>query len=346
LGTVKLHDESIIIDGVVAALDGWTDNIAQSGVTAFVFSCYGSGVLGTVADHPTDYVLATQLLEDGLQVIKDDPEHFMLARSAADIRRAKQLGKTAIVMYFQNGRPIEDDLGRLAQFHERGVMNMNLTQNTRNFIGDGCLEHSNAGLSNFGRLVVKEMNRLRMLIDLTHAGERTSLEALELSTRPCVISHSNPRRLVDNPRNVTDEQIKRCAEAGGVIGACPWGPISWQGRHETPPGIPTLLQHLEYLVELVGIDHVGIGSDQTITKDPNVVLARSTAYNVQFPEVIEQFTKAFGHTPDTLTIHQPVRAHRFPEVTAALLKRGWTPPDVQKVMGLNFLRVYEEVWGA
>jgi membrane dipeptidase len=323
----------IIVEGCTWTFDGWTEKIAQSGVTALNLTLVG----GTEG-----FAEALREFEHALSVIRADPDHFLLACSVADIRRAKAEHKTSIVFNFQNGRSVEDRLEHLLLFHELGLRSMQLTYNERNFIGDGCLEPANAGLSLFGRRVVTEMNRLGILIDLTHVGERTTLEAIERSEHPCVFSHSNPRRRAPNLRNITDEQIRACARRDGVIGLSPWGPICWTGG-DNPPTMDDLIAHIEYVANLVGIDHAGIGTDSTTSTRLDHIAAHATEINTAYAAVTGTYVGRFG---TGLQERYPVAAEDLPKVATRLRERGFSAVDTAKVMGGNFLRVWETVWGA
>ena len=327
-----VHRWQIVVEGCTWTFDGWTEKIAQSGVTALNLTLVGGA---------EDFVAALKEIERALRLIRDDPAHFVLARSGADVRRAKAQRKVAVVFNFQNGRAIEDSLDHLLLFHELGLRSMQLTYNERNFIGDGCLEPANAGLSTFGRRVVTEMNRLGILVDLTHVGERTTLEAMELSEKPCVFSHSNPRRRADNPRNITDEQIRLCAERGGVIGLSPWGPICWTGG-ATPPTVDDLVDHLTYVADLVGIDHAGVGTDSTTSTRVAHIVEHATEINTAYPAVTGAYVARFGAG---LEHRYPIATTDLPRLTACLLERGFSEVDTATVMGGNFLRVWEQVWG-
>lgn len=327
------HRRATVVDGCSWTFDGWTEKLAQSGATVLNL---------TLADAADGFEDAVRKIERVRSLIARDPDRFLLARTVRDIRRAKAEGKVALVLNFQNGRPIEDRLQHLEIFHEIGLRNMQLTYNERNFIGDGCLEPANSGLSAFGRRVVKEMNRLGMVIDLTHVGERTTLEAMDLSERPCVFSHSNPRRRADSPRNISDDQMRRCAERGGVIGVCGWGPICWTGGDE-PPGIEQFVGHIAYIADLVGIDHVGVATDSTSSMRMAHIVEHATEVNAAYPTVTGRFVERFGTGLET---RYPVSITHLPQVTARLLAGGLSESEVAGVMGGNFLRVWEQVWGS
>jgi membrane dipeptidase len=325
------HQRAIVVDGCSWTFDGWTEKLAASGATVLNL---------TLSDAAEGFEGAVRHIERARALIARDPARFVLARKAADIRKAKAEGKIALVFNFQNGRPIEDRLHHLEIFHEIGLRNMQLTYNERNFIGDGCLEPANSGLSAFGRRVVKEMNRLGMTVDLTHVGERTTLEAMEISEQPCVFSHSNPRRRVDNPRNLTDEQIRRCAAQGGVVGICGWGPICWTGEAE-PPGVSQFVGHVKYVADLVGIDHVGVSTDSTSSMRTAHIVEHATEVNAAYPTVTGKFLERWG---TGLEYRYPVSITHLPAVTARLVQEGFSEADAAKVMGGNFLRVWEQVW--
>src|SRR3990172_631336 len=230
-------------------------------------------------------------------------------------------------------------VARVETLWRLGVRTIQLTYNTRNFVGDGVFEDTDAGLSKFGRQVVREMNRVGILVDLSHVGQRTSLEAIEVSEKPCVFTHSNPHALVPVPRNITDEQIKAVAAKGGVVGCSSFPALVWRG--ETPPTLDEFVACIDYVVNLVGPDHVAIGTDSEASKG---------AYP---PELRASLRRAYSGT--TGTFHQ-----RFPQglplvgleeglgdwpnITRCLLERGYRPDDVRKIIGGNFFRVMSEVW--
>jgi membrane dipeptidase len=326
-------DTQPLVDGCSWTFDGYTDKLAASHATALNL---------TVAGASEGFLGALDRIQDVLVRINLDPVRLRLARRAADVDVAGAEHAVAIVLNFQNGAPLERDLGRLDLFHALGVRNVQLTYNERNAIGDGCLEPSDAGLSRFGRQVVGRMNELGMVVDLSHTGRRTSLEAMHLSDRPCVFSHANPRALIDNPRNIDDDQIRACADGGGVIGACAWGPILWRGSDD-PPGLEDLLDVIEYLAEAVGADHVGVGTDSTSSERDDHIVAHAHEVNAAYPEVTAPFVARFGGTPRH---RYPVPIERLPEVARGLTGRGWSSDDIGKVVGGNLLRVWRSVWSA
>jgi membrane dipeptidase len=328
-----LHRQLVVVDGSSTGFHGWNERLERSGATAINI---------TLAAGGTDFLTACRNIEAALKVIDDNQEHLFLARSVADIRRAKRESKLAVVFNFQNGQPIESSLTKLLLFRELGVRNIQITYNERNFIGDGCTEPSNAGLSTFGREVVKAMNRWGMCIDLSHVGERTSLEAIDVSEHPCVFTHNNPRARADNLRNATDEQIKRCAEKGGVIGVCGWGPMVWTGG-DAAPSVDDLVGHIQYIADLVGVDHVGIGTDSQSTTDLTYIRGHAERVNGTSPLTTSAFLAKFGNG---LEFRYPAAIDHLPEVTDKLLARGWSRTDIEKVMGENLLRVWEQVWGS
>ena len=256
-------------------------------------------------------------------------DQLLLATKAEDIRRAKREGKLALVFQFQNTRPIEYDVDLLAVYHQLGVRVIQLTYNQRNPVGDGCEERSDAGLSELGRAAISEMNRLGILIDLNHTGRRTTLEAIEASTKPCVFTHSNAYAVCPNTRNITDEQIRAVAAKGGVIGVNGFPAFVAKTKE---PTLDQLIDHIDYIVALVGPDHVGLGYDRdTRTMEEYTYRIRKGMW------------KAENYPPPPWQFPMGDASH-FPTLTRRLLERGYTEEVVRKILGENFLRVFAQVW--
>ncbi|EFH87954.1 Membrane dipeptidase [Ktedonobacter racemifer DSM 44963] len=285
-------------------------------------------VLATVASIE-DCQFAVERLGRWLVLERSQQVPFRLARTVAGIREAKQEKQLAVILHFQGTSPLESGLHLLDVYYTLGVRVIQLTYNMRNLSGDGCLESANTGLSRFGRQVIRRMVELGVVIDLAHSGIRTSLEAIEEAGGPVIVSHANARALCDSPRNLTDEQIRAVAASGGVIGLCAFPAfVSLQAK----PTLDLLLQHAEYLSELVGPEHVGLGFD----------FAEEDEDDYEYYGYDERF---YPRPPWVW----PTNIRGFTEVpnlTAGLVARGFTEPQIAGILGKNFLRVFQSIWEA
>lgn len=261
---------------------------------------------------------------------------LLQARTAGDILQAKEQGKTGVVLGWQNASPIENDLDRLALFHALGVRIIQITYNERNLVGNGCYERTDEGLSRFGQDVVREMNRLGILVDLSHVGDRTTLDAADLSQQPVACTHANARSFFDHPRNKTDDALHLIAERGGVIGANAFPPFLRNGFEST---LVDYVDAIDDLVERVGIDHVGIGTDYTQNQPKEFFDWIFSQQGTKRMDVSDAYPENLLHpegmeTPDSLG-----------NVAAELRTRGYRDEDIAKVLGGNWLRLFRQVWG-
>ena len=331
----RLHHEAIVFDGCTFFCEGYNDNIARSGSTVLNI---------TVPNVADDVGGAVKNIANYYHVINKDPK-LCLIETVDDIFEAKKRGLVGIVIGAQNCRPMEYyDLDSMVEaFYRLGMRISQLTYNTRNFAGDGCGTEANAGLSRDGRELIKAMNRVGIVLDLSHVGEQTSLEAIEESAKPPVFTHSNPRSRVDVPRNITDEQIKKVAEKGGVVGLTPYPPMNWKGGEE----IPTLgdyLDNMEYIIDLVGIDHVAVGTDSVATPGAypreEIVQGLRTAHLT-----VGNYFKFFrDRTSQAMSLKGFTGMADYPLITQGLLDRGHDGDSIIKILGLNMIRVFQEVW--
>jgi membrane dipeptidase len=251
-------------------------------------------------------------------------------RTVDDILAAKAEGKVGIIFGFQNATPIEDELAYVGVFHKLGVRIIQLAYMYQNLVGAGCLEPRDPGLSAFGKDLVRELNQQHIAVDLSHCGPRTTLEALEASAKPALVTHANPRAVVDTPRNKSDEALRLLAERGGVVGAVTF-PTFVASRN---PTIDDWFRHVDYLVDLVGEDHVSIGTD-FVEGQPEGFLDRG----------LGRYVPA-GMVPSWPWIYPDgIRSvDDFPNITTGLVKRGYKPEAVAKILGGNLLRVLREIW--
>jgi len=291
------------------------------------------------------------MIDSVYRAVERHPNDLMLGTSVADIRRAKRQGKVAALMGIEGGHAIEDSLPTLREFYRLGVRYMTLTwNNTNNWADAGRGEKKHNGLSEFGKEVVREMNRLGMLIDVSHVSDKTMSDALDISKAPIIASHSSARALSDVPRNIPDDLLKRIAKNGGVVcvnfyslfvDAKTVGPQSAerdkrlqaqqdaidekykndperraeesdkleQANPLPPLPISKLIDHIDHIVKVAGIDHVGIGADFDGAND--------------MPEGAKDVSM-------------------LPNITYELLKRGYSERDIRKILGENFLRAFAE----
>ena len=208
-----------------------------------------------------------------------------------------------------------------------------LTNNERNPLGCGCIEKSDSGLTQLGRAVIAEMNRVGIVVDLAHAGEQTALEAFELSRKPCLISHANARGLNGHFRNATDAMLKALAAKGGVIGITCYAPFCCK-EPGVRPSIDDVVDHIAYVADLVGTDHVGFGSD-FFESESEVRFSDFASY---YPSVQR------GDKLDELYPCGLVRVDHLPRLTEALVCRGFADDEIAAVLGGNHRRVFEKVW--
>jgi membrane dipeptidase len=266
------------------------------------------------------------------RLIAENEDIVRHVRTTDDIRAAAREHRVGLIYGFQNGTPFEDEIGFVEQFARLGVRIVQPAYMTQNAIGSGCLEVVDSGLSMFGKDVIRGLNTQRITIDLSHCGPKTTIDAIEASSRPVLFTHANARKLVDNPRNKSDEQLFALAEAGGVVGA-----VAFQSFLAPPTRgalLDDLLDHIDYLVEILGIDHVAVATDFTEGR-PEGFLDRAFGRNAPT-----------GVTPPWpwLGPNGFETVDDFPNVTLGLLGRGYDEQDVRKILGENFLRVFEETW--
>ena len=240
-------------------------------------------------------------------------------------------GRLGIVYHFQNTTPLGEDLNLLGAYRRRGVRMIQLTYNHRNAVGGGCMDTRDEGLTAFGRDLIGEMDRLGVVIDLSHTGRRTTLEAIESSAHPVVFSHSNARRLFDHPRNITDHQIRAVAERGGLVGVNAVSSFLRTGG--AGAGLSDVVDHIDYLVQVVGPDRVCLGLD--FWSDAEIA----------FPE----WTRAGMWTRADLSryVSWPTGLSgpgHIPRIAAELEARGYRSGDIAAIMGDNWVRLFRTVW--
>jgi membrane dipeptidase len=325
-----VHGDAIVIDLCSFFFEGYSQQMERGRPTA---------LLVTAADVEASFGEVVDSLELHHRQVEADPDRLLLIAGPEDIPRAKTSGRVGIILGLQNSGFIGSRLHRVRALWRLGVRVLQLTYNERNPFGDGCLEPTDAGLSRLGRSAIREMNEVGVVVDLAHAGQRTALEAIEASELPCIVSHANPRRLAPNPRNLTDEVIRAVADSGGLVGVCGWGPICWRGGPSRPT-MEDLVAHIEYIVELVGIDHVGVGLDSPASSSPRL-FQHAADINTAYPEVVGGFVAQFGQTLDG---RYAVSLGELPGLTQALLDRGFPEAHVRQILGLNALRVFQAVW--
>jgi membrane dipeptidase len=266
-----------------------------------------------------------------------------IALTARDIVEAKEQGQAALIIGTQGGDFVGQKLHRLEVLHKLGLRVMIPSYNERNSLCDGVLEPTDAGLSRLGRKWVEEMNRLGMLIDLTHTGERATFEIMDLTQQPLAFTHCNPRALVDTRRNITDAQMKRCAEIGGVIGVTNWGPLNF--RPDTPgrPQLAAFLDAISYVANLIGPDRVSIGTDMSHGTYPDGDVVRGKLGGLTG----DRYTTVVDSSPRSKLRHVEGfdDYSNVPDVAEAMMQRGFSRAEVEGILGGNLLRLFRQVWG-
>jgi len=258
------------------------------------------------------------------------PERIQQIFGPGDIEGAREKGRVGLIFGFQGANQFED-LDLLRVFYKLGLRILAPTYQGRSIFGDGSGEPRDSGLSELGEKLVEESNRLGILIDLSHVGRKATMETMELSSVPVIFSHSNAKHLLESVRNVDDEQIKAVAEKKGLIGVAAYGPLVRKDRRAT---IEDVLDHVDYLVRLIGADFVGFGLDANAkgqTKD------MQESFKRRFPEIVG----AYSYESSVEGLTDPTD---WKNIVRGLVTRGYSDNEILKMLGENALRVFKRVW--
>jgi membrane dipeptidase len=323
------------------SMDLTAADTAESGLTAISLTM---GLVGNGA-HRFDSVL--QDIADANGWIQQYPQSFMPVLRASDLAAAKHSGRTGFIYNIQDTSSMEGDISRVTLLKNLGVRIIQLTYNKRNLCGDGCLEPENAGLSDFGHQVVGQINASGILLDLSHGGRRTISEAATASKVPPAVTHTACRNLVDNQRNMYDDQMREIAEKGGVVGIYLIAYLrSGIGQPALNARREDLLAHLEHAVNVCGEDHVGIGTDGSVSA---LVIDESALANQKkrFEERTKQGFATAGEGPEVFNYVQGYNSpRRLFTLAQDLSQRGWSSARIEKIIGGNFARLLTAIWDA
>jgi membrane dipeptidase len=326
LGTPGGEDDTLDTPLTAAEIN----DVRASGLTA----------INLIVGGPASYDETVRAIAYWNAEIAAHPDVFLLVRHAADIAEAKRSGRLGLIYGFEDTNPFGEDLVRLDTFRNFGVRIFQLTYNKRTLVGDGCLEPGNAGLSVYGRKLVARLNERKALVDLAHAGERTTLEAIEASTASIAISHTGCAALTPNPRNKTDHELRKLADKGGYVGIYLMPFLRSQGQ----PMADDVIRHIEHAIDVCGEDHVGMGTDRATS--PFVL---TPEYKKSFAEKIKerrrQGISAPGEDPDVyLYVPDLNSSDRFLRIADLLRKRKHSDARIEKILGGNFNRLLKDVW--
>jgi membrane dipeptidase len=300
-----------------------------------------SQTVGPVGNGPERFEQSVAAIAAVDRLIEANADLLLKVRSVADIDDAVISARLGVIYNFQDTTALETDLARIGMFRGLGLRVMQLTYNRRNLVGDGCLEPANGGLSTFGRDAIHEMNAKRVLIDLSHAGQRTMADAIAESATPVAITHTGCRALVDLPRNTADAELKALADRGGVAGIFLMPFLRAAGQ----PQKEDLVRHLNHAVKVAGEDHVSVGSDNPIMGVPEDAEARRRQREF-FADRFRRGIAAPGEAADVLGMVSGYNtADRFQTLAGDLARSGWPAARVEKILGGNLKRLFGDVWG-
>jgi membrane dipeptidase len=320
-----LHRDAIVVDGLVVS--NWSRGVFEAmrggGLSAANCTC-------SVWENFRDTCANLAHWE---RWFSEHGDLIVKVRTTADIARAKRDGKVGVILGFQNTSAFEDRLETIAFFKAVGVGIAQMTYNTQNLVGSGCYESRDGGLSDWGREVVAEMNRVGMLCDLSHVGPNTSRDVILASSKPVAYTHCLPAGLKAHPRNKSDDELRFIAEHGGFVGVTMFPPFLARGPEAR---VDDVVAAIDYVIDLVGEDCVGIGTDFTqghgeaffewITRDKGDARKLTEFGEISFPDGLQTLAD-------------------WPNLTAAMAHAGWPEDKIRKVLGRNWLRLLDAVWG-
>jgi len=265
------------------------------------------------------------LLADFRHWVQAHSREYVLAATVQDIERARRDDKLAVCFNIEGGVSLYGQISMVSLYYELGVRWMLFAYNHNNMLAGGC-QDTDTGLTDFGREVLAEMERVGMMVCCSHIGARSAMEILERATKPVIFSHSNPNGVWPHARNISDEAIRACARTGGVVGINGIGIFLADNDARTD----LILQHIDYVANLVGAKHIGIGLDYVFAQE------EAQAFVKAHPETFPP-----AKYPNGIETAPP---ERFPDIAEGLLKRGYSDSDVRGILGENLLRVARQVW--
>ena len=310
----SLHKDIFVMDGLSAAY------LTESYVTETLPSAGVDALHKTVIAAGADHTGAIEAIKE----LQGNIERWEGVNQAQTVDELTADG-LSILFGFQDTTPLDDDPENVELFADLGIRVIQLTYNQQNRCGTGCTAKEDHGLTSFGTEVIDAIERHEVLLDLSHVGQKTATEALEVASAPTIFSHSNPAEVHEHPRNITDELIHAAAESGGTVGVNAYP--AFVGKD---PTIDDLIDHIEYLIELIGPDRVTLGLDfiDNLPEEKLQVLVDDPAYPnppYTYPEGL-------------------LSASDIPNITSRLLDRGFSEAEVRGIMGENLLDLYNRVW--
>ena len=271
------------------------------------------------------------------KLFKENSDLIFLGKNYEDIEKAHKENKTAIFFGFQNCSPIEDDIGLVEKIYENGCRFMQLTYNNQSLLASGCYEKNDSGVTNFGKEAIREMNRLGIVIDMSHSGEKSTLDAIEISDKPIAITHANPNFWYKALRNKSDQLLKTLSESGGMLG------LSLYSHHLKNGSDCTLDSFCEMAAktcELMGVKNVGIGSDLCLNQPDSIVEWMRNGTWAKKKNYGEGSKKkpGFPKQPDWF-----IDARGFKNLENGLKKVGFNEMEVNNILGNNWYNFYKGI---
>ncbi|PKL25359.1 MAG: peptidase M19 [Spirochaetae bacterium HGW-Spirochaetae-3] len=333
----SIYERSVVIDMTcpAAVKDRILRDYRDGGLTAIAVTAgYGMKVPRRTPLRHTEETMA--MWTERIRT-RDD---LVLVTSVKDIYRAKSEGKLGIILHFQGTRPFEGEIKNIGMFYKTGLRVCQLCYNVKDLAGCGCTVEEDTGLTEFGGLVVAEANRLGVLVDCAHTGAKTTLDAIDASSSPVIISHGNARAVHDNDRNLNDDVVKAIAKNGGVIGIN--GFPSFVSK-SFRPSLDEFIDHIDHIVRLAGVEHVGLGIDY---------FEYQAAYcNTLLAKFVYRYLLAGGawnssnYAPPPWHYPQEIETPlHLGTLSDGLSRRGFSPENIASILGGNILRVYGQVW--
>lgn len=319
-----LHTDALICDLTLPWIDVGRRDLRERTLPRFGASGFDFISLTLASDAESQIDVFNSIARERSYLL-NRPEQFRLVETVDDILASKRDGRLALSFNLQGTNAFAGNLDMVETFHKLGVRQTLMAYNKRNLVGDGCHERTDTGLSEFGVDLVREMNRFGMIVDCSHTGYRTSMEVMEVSSKPVIFSHSNPRRLWDHDRNILDDQARACAATGGLVGVVGVGIFMGEDDASTD----TFFRQIDYYAELIGPEHIALGLDYVY----DVEAEKQYMAGVKSP--------ARGNYDKMNNFFQP---EQLLELTGMMIEKGYTEKAVRAILGENYLRVAGEVW--